>query len=633
MSTADAAPMHPVTERLRQAGITSAVVIDDAYNPPALGDLNAELGDFWAAIIRDDAAVAELTAIKPDLSSQADIDEGFIHELWNRTVMETPSSLLGPCKTILFARQLEGHSELAPFVANLTRLGITPILIGTSEDLPVGELKLFFLDFFLGPDFAPPGPAAVEEAIQQLVVGTPEHPSIQASIDKAKEIIGTFEDAFIVLMSSKEGTQRAKDSFREHTGLIEGMFDYTPKELLASERELHLKLGLSAMGMPVRHDIQRFILALEASVKDASKNFIAQIKSLSFEDYLFIHYLSLRADGQPLGTYMSGLYKSLLAHLVHNDERVIEAQNMLDGIDVEAYVPLKRAPSFDLANIYSKSLTEPGMEAEAAHLRLGDLYVRGTQDVLIVINADCDLIHSPKSPTRPFPANLSILLCPGSLKPVEEQSASNAKVTNLFVLEDRAYKIVWDHEKVITKKYSEAENWLACMGYSRRGRLIAPHALEIQHHFAANLTRVGMPVAPPLSRPAAVRVFCKMEDNTLEQLGEDIPEGVVIDKERFRFTVNGFEQLLERVDRGIEHYTALRDGYGESHPRYERVRRNVERLEGLLEDCAEWFTMIESSYGIPNENGVQVGSRGLFQVFCSSELRTAECIIACNLVL
>ena len=631
MATSDAGPMHPVTKRLLEAGITSAVVIDDAFDPLSLDDLRAEIGDFWAGIAREEDALAELRVMKPDLESEEDIDEELINELWELTLRGELSSLSVHCKTILFQRQLEGHSELATLVANLSNVGVTPILIGTDEDLPDDELKLFFLDFFLGADPAPAGPAAVEQAIQHLVTGTPEHPSILASMDKAREILAKFDDAFIVLMSSKDGAEHARNKFREVTGLIEGMFDYASKEQLARERDLHLKLGLSAAGLPVRHDIQRFINALETSVKEASGEFITRIKSLSFEDYSYINSLSLRTEGHPLGDYMSWLYKSLLAHLVHNHGQVIEAQKQLDSIDIKKYVPLKRSPSLDLADIYRLALTEPG-PSEPGHLRLGDLYVRDAQDVLLVVNADCDLIYSSHSPSRPFPAELSILLHPGRLTQVDGRASREAKVTNLFFLEGEAFKIVWDHDRVITKKYSEVESWLHCEGYCKKARLIAPHALEIQHHFAASLTRVGMPVAPPLPRPATVQVFGKNEDGTLAKLGADIPQGVVVDQNGFRFTAEGFNEVLERVAEGVTHYTALRDSYDSSHARFERLGRNIERLESLLSDCAEWFAIVEGSSDMPGENGKQLGSNGIFQAFSTPHLEATECIIALNLI-
>ena len=127
-------------------------------------------------------------------------------------------------------------------------------------------------------------------------------------------------------------------------------------------------------------------------------------------------------------------------------------------------------------------------------------------------------------------------------------------------------------------------------------------------------------------------MFVKKEDRTLVKLRADIPRGVVIDREGFRFTVEGFNNLLERVGEGIKHYTKLRESYDESNSRYDRLGKNIERLEALLQDCGEWFTLIESSNGMPKENGIKLGSSGIFQVFRTPNLETAECIIALNLV-
>ena len=633
MAATDAVPLHPVTKRLLDAGITSAVVIDDAYNVPAVDDLRAEIPLFWAEIIRNEDALNELRGIDPDFEDDSDFDEELIERLWAETLNGGLSNLEEPCTAILFPRQIERLSELSYLIRNLKEIGIIPILMGTGDDLPSEQLRLFFLDFFLGPDPLPSNQAAVEAAIEQLMQGRSTNPSIQASIDKAKQIIAVYDDPFIVLMSDKEGVQRARSRFRMETGLIEGMFDYAAKEELGRENDLHLKLGLSAVGLPVRHDIQRFVNALETSLKRASEDFILRVKGLSFEDYLYVYSLRLRTDAHPLGDYMSWLYRSLLGHLVMDHDGVLQARNKLDEIDMEAYVPLKRAPSPDLAEIYRLSLTEPAPSSIPKQLRLGDLYVKGTEDVLLIINADCDLIHSPHSPSRPFPADMSILLHPGRLTALDTRPDSRFKVTELFVLDGQPYRIVWNHEEVITKTYSEVEEWLNCEGYSKKGRLIAPHALEIQHHFAASLTRVGMPVAPPLARPTTLRVFGRNEDRTLEQLGEDILRGVVIDNERFRFTVEGFKEVLERVGEGIKHYTALIEAPDTKTRRLSRLRGSIDKLGAMLEDRAEWFELIEASHGMPNQNGSQLGSKGIFQVFCRPDLESAEGLIVFNLIL
>ena len=589
MNTTDTNSTHPVARRLQKAGITSAVVIDDAYNTPVFDELTDEIAEFWAGIVRNDSALAELKALRTDLEIEDDIDEDLVNVLWARTRDEKPSSLLKPCKDKLFARQLESLSELTPLVEYLERIGITPIRLGTEDDLPDEQQKLFFLDFILEPATALPSSVEVEGAIQEYAAGAVADPLIQASIDKAEQILDTFDDAFIVLMSSKDGVPMVKSRFRQETGLIEGLFDYVPKEQLADEKELNLKLGISAASLPVRHDIQRFVNALETSITEASKEFIDWIKGLSFEDYMYIYSLSLRDEGHPLGDYMSRLNRSLLAHLVHDCDQVIAAQDRLDDIDMEAFVPLKRAPSNHLAELYSLSLTEPGTSSNTTRLRLGDLYVNPTKSVLLIINADCDLVHAPQSSKRRIPDDTSILLHPGRLIPLDEKIKGKHKVTNLFFHEGEPYKIDWDHKGVITKKYWEVKGWLYFNGYSKKARLITPHALEMQQHFAAELTRVGMPVAPPLPTPATIQVFGKKKNGTLKQLGADIPRGVVIDRKNFHFTVEGFIQLLERVAEGIFHYTEIRDSCDVDSPRHNKAQDNIAKLNTWLQNCNEWF--------------------------------------------
>ena len=69
---------HPVAIRLREAGITEAVVIDDAYDPPVKDDLSVEIAQFWAELIRDEGSRAELNTLKPEVTNEDDIDEELI---------------------------------------------------------------------------------------------------------------------------------------------------------------------------------------------------------------------------------------------------------------------------------------------------------------------------------------------------------------------------------------------------------------------------------------------------------------------------------------------------------------------------------------------------------------------------
>ena len=184
---------------------------------------------------------------------------------------------------------------------------------------------------------------------------------------------------------------------------------------------------------------------------------------------------------------------------------------------------------------------------------------------------------------------------------------------------------------MITKKYKDVEDWLDSEGYVKQARLIAPHAMEVQQHFASKLTRVGMPVAPPFPTPLTIQVFAKNEDGTLARLGKDILRGVAVEPKDFQFTAEGFSEILSRVAEGVEHYTAIRESYEGGNARAEKMERNILKLRSFLGDCEEWFSMIEDRHKIPGERGFKLGSKGIFQVFCTPDLRGAECMIALNL--
>ena len=248
MTTKEALPTHPVTERLWGAGIRSVVVIDDAYNRPVLEDLRLEVGDFWAEIVRDEVALAELRSIKPGLNSEDDIDEEVIDQLWAQTLKEEQSALLRPCRNVLFSRQLQAQSELVVFVDNLVRIGITPIRLGISDDLPRRRAEVVLFGFHLGVECYSSWTGGCRGCHQQACRRYAEDPAIQASINKAKQILQEFDDAFIILMSSKEGVERARDSFRRQTGLIGGMFDYVDKKHLANERGAVFEIRILGSG-------------------------------------------------------------------------------------------------------------------------------------------------------------------------------------------------------------------------------------------------------------------------------------------------------------------------------------------------------------------------------------------------
>ena len=88
------------------------------------------------------------------------------------------------------------------------------------------------------------------------------------------------------------------------------------------------------------------------------------------------------------------------------------------------------------------------------------------------------------------------------------------------------------------KPYGEIERWLSDKGYERISRLKLPYALQIQQLFASHLTRVGLPVSPPIYQIARIQLCTVSKDGKME---------ILIDTQRdvmLFITTNGLRQCV-----------------------------------------------------------------------------------------
>jgi len=558
--TPNAAPFaeHPVAAYLRDAGITKAAIIDDAYDPPTRSEFAHEIDDFWGVVVRTPALVEKIRELKPGVAGAMDVDDDLLRKLWERR--NTLPELRQILDEQLFPTRLASLAPLELLGANLQEVGVTPICLGSQQELPE-PIKLVFLDYRLGPGM---------------------EPAVEAARAKARRMYdAAANDAdkpFIVLMSSHPEASAAKDRFREASGLLGGLFGYTPKDQLKEKERLYLQLATWALGMPARHQIQHFVEALEVALDAASKEFRRSIRSLGFEDYANIQWLSLQAEGHPFGHYMLWLYKSFLAHLLHVHEKVVAEQRKLDALCFQEFSPSQSPPSMDLAKLYRFAITEP-VDSELTHpraakddptplVRIGDLFFKEeSADVLIVINPACDLAYAPKA-DREFPKDRPILLLHGVLQALEDVNEVKGLQTDLFHYEGKNFRVLWDHRRVTSNAYGEVSEWLRAQRYSRKARLALPYALQVQQEFAMHLMRIGTPVRPPIYAHADVAVFCKGDGGKWLPAGERIRGAAVIiqlpaqrkDGDQFVLTVDCIGQIVDRLDTAI---TLLKEQKGQ----------------------------------------------------------------------
>ncbi len=519
-------PEHPIVSRLKDAGILEAAIIDDFYDPLRRDNFKAEIGDFWNAIERDEASLEELKTIVPDATDRDDITDAALSALWDKR--DSLPKLSKPLREQLFAKRLEDFDQLEALATNLKAAGIKPVPLRSEEALP-GPFKLVFLDWLLGSG---PGTSASQISEERARRLYSEH---DAEADKP----------FIVLMSSRPAeAAAAKDHFRGASALIGGLFGFVAKDELKSRTQLFMHLMVWSHDLPARHDIQYFVEALQAGLEKAAEEFVRRIRALRFEDYANIQSLSLHADGQPLGDYMVWLFKSLLAHLFHDQPRIRDQQKRLDAMSYKTFVPVEEHPSPELAEIYQCTVTEPAVASLGPHprategstdpyIQFGDLFFKDAgEDVAMVATAACDLAFSPGE-ARAFRSDQPILLIQGRLQRYEDVEQSAEVRTELIKHDNKPYRILWNPGHVTSCEYGKVVGWLSERKYKRKARLSPPHALEIQQAFAARMTRVGMPVRPPIcSRRADVEVYFKGADGSCKRAGGKIIDGAVVT--RFR---------------------------------------------------------------------------------------------------
>lgn len=186
--------------------------------------------------------------------------------------------------------------------------------------------------------------------------------------------------------------------------------------------------------------------------------------------------------------------------------------------------------------------------------QLGDLLIADKdKPAFLILNAGCDLQFSPGK--RDCDPEQTILLVPGRFEPLHERGdETNVKRTELFELGEERFRIIWQHTRTIALPYYKVLPTHQPKGYDRRWRLKLPYALEVQQHFASQLTRVGVPTPTPVFRERPVEIYGKDAEGKCRHLGS-IRDGIIVfhhrQRDQFVLTVDCLHSVLDHIDRYI----------------------------------------------------------------------------------
>ena len=653
MSEAVADSGDKLAKLLEEKGLRGVALVDDVYDPlDKLEFLAGELDDLWALAEASEEALADLERIGHQVSGPEELT-GEVLAAFDARRVDCPvfdtvwkASLVGG--RVEGARgpleRLKGHLE--------DDLGLEVREFGRREptaNLVAEESQLLFLDWYLGDVGVPDAQDAGDGTEYKM----PN--AVKVAVSKAKEILKTWPSGrpkpLIVLMSVHPGLREQADEFCRSSGILRGMFYAVPKGELTDLFNLRMHMHLFAMSLPAGRRLQTFVNALRVKFKDTETKFLEGISDLSLNDYAYIQSLSLQEDGQPLGDYLLWLFSAYFGQLLFA-EALRDERADLDTMTFSDALPSLGPPSGRLTELYHCALFDTSVGPVTAHpqatekrdteapleqpwLSLGDVFeLQANQDqsastdsaaggkgqiaadaqarivqkphIFLVINPQCDLAFTPEPRDRPPDPNRSILLLSGYLRSVAEPAGEGSKPkTELYRHDGGSYRIDWDTRKVLAIPHGKFDEWRTQGPYERVARLRLPFALEVQRAFAADLTRVGTPVMPPIYQRIAATVLRPHGSDKIYETEDDLLGNeaafLVLTRagagQQCVLTLPLATKLKALLD---ERLVALRAEAIAAGGNKDHLPEQIEALERAIANDSEWWRL-QSPFSLPKK--------------------------------
>ena len=602
--------------------ITNVVLVDDAYdsfetNEPSL----SEFEGLWTLIANRDSAKSEVTdALGHPPTQAADLNGKLIDklladgekypyfgEVWR-------NSQLGSDHTAALAQ--------VNAIADLIRGRLGTCLKTMESDCDPEEVarfnpQLVFMDWRLG------------RSAQAVAV--------QAAVDKATEILNECTTAgngkpVIVLISSVDVTENDATDFCRRSKILRGMYHTAKKTALTDPLKFSLYMALFEASLSDGRRIQSFVDRLHDSFEIVKEQFLEQVGGLTLADYSFVQSLSLQNDSQPLGDYLVWLFSTYLGQLLLTDA-LHEVSADLDATQSEGNLLNLTPPSPGFKDLYFQALFDMRVGPIGQHpsagkdkiptslvgpLGLGDIFMHPSNEtdavddefrdrdadqttnesparfIYMLISPQCDLEGRFENIDR------SLMLIKGELIDFEHQiSRNDSTISELFIYKGSHYWIKWNLKSAETVVYHAFGSWINERGLQRVARLRLPSALEVQRAFAADFTRIGSRVPPPIYEPISVELFQANEQQTDYDSIDNLQGGtggflmLTKDGQQCALTIQTVELLKGIVSGALVNMRTRSVEPGA--PPYFVERANA--LERALNDDAKWVSLLRPFNG------------------------------------
>ncbi|WP_245453478.1 hypothetical protein [Aquibium carbonis] len=589
-----------VKTAIEQGGITSVVVIDDAFDPPRVGDEDA--GPLLDLLTRDEHESArkrsklsadEIAAAVVALQNTEYSDEAvnvIVSKLYSKYVEKfdeqfDPSGRFG----VLKGSNLSFVRPLLKLLSKCASLKI--VRIGSNDaavELTAVEAQVVFIDYYLDRAFdqtsdpdGQQGSAARAASIRML-----------ASVLGAQPGTGPS----VMLMSSHAVGDRAQDFRKEVRGgnnpIFASRFQFMAKEDLTEEQDGSIEIAPNAadalLDIAQRHAfagaIEDGLTHWKKGVDSAVGDVWKTITELELKDFAYLSRFRLAEEGQPLSSYLEWFFGEVLVDAIARKVAWdVPSWSVLDNAAKKGSPGSQIEGAFDgptgtVAALYYRVRVDERPERQNKDMRVGDIYLSpNTREVVAVVTPECDLVLR-RNGKRAAPR---LTVVGGTLQAL---SGPDTSVSDFIMRGNELLNVVWNTKDVRTIEFSSigAEG-----GYKLLGTLRPLYAYELQRRVLNELGRVGLAVAPAMAINAKASAVVRGKSGPVKlAFGNEadascavVPKRGGTDKPRVIYRRSFVNRLLEKLSEAQDEVS------DEARPELTDLLRPKKQIEFLEKLC------------------------------------------------
>lgn len=532
--------INALRETLKANSVARIAIVDDAYDPIDLGTIeaagkravraaiadladrqaedNAQPGDEEAA-----AGLTEATGLDTEAVRDALDNVAVLEALWSSFVSGEPDAPLTAILRPLFgtagvdrAAKLRPLRKLKSIIEDGTEATITEFGSDTAG-ADVAGFDMVFLDYYLS--------GAVPAVVGAGVKKKDKDDARDKSVQFLKELIEHAERIPLVMLISSAATAADLPKFREDTAMLASKLSFLPKEIAVKDpaRAQHKIMGLAKF----RGESDALWTLMETwqrVVAEASSEVLLSLRELDVMDFSYIQEFRLADEKTPFAQYLIWLLGGKLTDEVEQIMRRKETDKLVKSIVLPQAIPGRVGPTAAITGLYSAATTSRlpvSNDTFKPKTWSGYIYIdtasynriygknldvrrraKNLPQVLAVLTPACDLVPGRSSEDK----LKTVTMIGGSLLPLAD--APNPS-NHLIMLNDKPYIVEWNTKWPVTMTVDAMATQNLGGRYQWVGRLREMYHADLQQKLMADVGRVGLPVAPPMSETVGVRIMAR----------------------------------------------------------------------------------------------------------------------------